>query len=88
MFFSISYKEAVLKNLKVEDIINQGSFGGLMDTHTLFLKKDNGDIIIVQTTLGSSKALFNRIEDLKIGDNINIKYVEGANNLYYVEHSD
>lgn len=88
MFFSISYKEAVLENLEVVNIVHRGSLWGLMDTQALLLKSNNGDIIRVQTILGSSKDLYNSIENLKVGDKINIKYVAGVNNLYYVEHSD
>lgn len=88
MFFSISYRESVLEDLEVVNIEHRGSLWGLMDTHVLFLKNNDGDIIRVQTILGSSKALYNSIENLKVGDKINIKYVAGVNNLYYIEYSD
>lgn len=81
----VAYKDTTVSNLKIMDIVHNGSLAGAMDTYTLYLEQKNQEELVVQTMLFSAKKLNISLEQLEIGDTITIKYATGTNTLYYVE---
>lgn len=82
MIASIAYSNQIVTVGRVADVTRTGSLGGFLDVYTVFVIQDNGEVAHFHTSLFSSSDLKASVEDLSIGDNIEI-YANTILNIIY-----
>lgn len=85
MISGIVYDAEEVSEVAVIEIIRNGSYAGIMDYYSLYVKFPDGTYLWVSTPLFSSKELKEQTELLKVGDTITIKYVSKIQSVYFID---
>ena len=85
MILGISYDIEEISKVKFVDIVHNGSYAGLIDYYSLYVKYPNDTYVWISTPLFSSRELKQQVESLKVGDTVTIKYVSKIQSVYCIE---
>ena len=88
MFLFIAYKDTVITEGKITDITCTGSLAGLLDHYTIYISKENGDVVNYSTSLISSMRFKKAITELSVGDQIRIHFNSFLDVMYRFEKID
>ena len=82
LFANLSYRDSVSDYGKIVDISHTGSFAGILDSYSVRIEKTDGTATWYHVSIFSSSSFKNSVEQLKIGDNIEL-YANNFFNLFY-----
>ena len=82
LFTNLSYRDSVSDYGKIVDISHTGSFAGILDSYSVRIEKTDGTATWYHVSIFSSSSFKNSIEQLEIGDNIEL-YANNFFNLFY-----
>ena len=85
MFLFIAYKDTVITEGEITNISCTGSWAGLLDYYTIYISKENGDVVHYNTSLISSMRFKKAITKLSVGDQIKIHFNPLLNIMYRFE---
>lgn len=78
-------KDEEISKVEIIDVLYNGSYAGIMDTCSLYVKFTDDTYIWLSTPLFSSETLSKTTENLKIGDIVIIKYISSTQIVYNIE---
>ena len=82
LFANLSYRDSVSDYGKIVDISHTGSFAGILDSYSVRIEKTDGTATWYHVSIFSSSSFKNSVEQLEIGDNIEL-YANNFFNLFY-----
>lgn len=82
LFAELSYRDGVSDYGKIVDTSYTGSFAGLLDSYSVRIEKTDGTATWYHTSMFSSSSFKNSVEQLEIGDTIEL-YSNNFFNLFY-----
>ena len=82
LFASVSYRDSASDYGKIVDISHTGSFAGILDYFSVRIEKTDGTAIWYHVSIFSSSSFKDSVQQLEIGDNIEL-YANNFFNLFY-----
>lgn len=82
LFANLSYRDSVSDYGKIVDISHTGSFAGILDSYSVRIEKTDGTATWYHVSIFSSSSFKISVEQLEIGDNIEL-YANNFFNLFY-----
>ena len=82
LFANLSYRDSVSDYGKIVDISHTGSFAGILDSYSVRIEKTDGTATWYHVSIFSSSSFKNSVEQLEIGDNIEL-YANNFFDLFY-----
>lgn len=82
LFANLSYRDSVSDYGKIVDISHTGSFAGILDSYSVRIEKADGSAIWYHVSLFSSSSFKESVQQLEIGDNVEL-YSNNFFNLFY-----
>lgn len=82
MFLFLAYNDVITTKGEIVDITCTGSWAGLLDSYTIYISQENGEVIHYNTSIFSSYSFKKSISELSIGDEIEI-YANSLLNIMY-----
>ena len=88
LFANLSYRDSVSDYGKIVDISHTGSFAGILDSYSVRIEKSDGTATWYHVSIFSSSSFKDSVQQLKIGDNIELYANNFFNLLYRYEKID
>lgn len=82
LFANLSYHNGISVSGKIIDVSHTGSFAGILDSFSIRVETFDGSATWYHTSIFSSYSFKNSVQQLKIGDNVNL-YANNFLNLFY-----
>ena len=82
LFAQMSYHDNVSVSGKIIDVSHTGSFAGLLDSFSIRVEASDDSIAWYSTSIFSSSSFKKSVQQLEIGDNVNL-YTNNFFNLFY-----
>lgn len=82
LFTNLSYRDSVSDYGKIVDISHTGSFAGILDSYSVRIENTDGTATWYHVSIFSSSSFKDSVQQLKIGDNIEL-YASNFFNLFY-----
>ena len=82
LFANLSYRDSVSAYGRIVDISHTGSFAGILDSYSVRIEKTDGTATWYHVSIFSSSSFKNSVEQLEIGDNVEL-YANNFFNLFY-----
>lgn len=82
LFANLSYRDSVSDYGKIIDISHTGSFAGILDSYSVRIENPDGTATWYHVSIFSSSSFKNSVQQLEIGDNVQL-YANNFFNLFY-----
>lgn len=86
LVFSISLGVEEKQTVEIIDIVQNGSWAGVMDHYSLYVRDSKGQTFWVSSPVFAKEEFKKQLSDLKISETITIVYVENTQILYRIEN--